>query len=69
MRRRRFLKAVLGAGVAAVIPIPVPAPPKPLTFEIVQEAMRRTVAKVDFCPVATPFGYTPAFDLEQETAR
>lgn len=26
MRRRRFLKAVLGAGVAAVIPIPGPRP-------------------------------------------
>ena len=53
MRRRRFLKAVLGAGVAAVIPIPVPAPPKPLTFGVVGEAIKRTVEKNDLVSVNT----------------
>ena len=62
MRRRRFLKAVLGAGVAVVIPIPVPAGPKPLTFGVVGEAIKRTVEKADFCPVV--FGWTPVFDLD-----
>ena len=50
MRRRRFLKAVLGGCAAALIPFP--AGPKPLTFEVVKEAMRRAV-KTDLNTVTT----------------
>lgn len=45
MQRRQFLKAALGSALLPFVPIPAPAAPKPLTMEVVRQAVQNVVKR------------------------